>query len=326
MKTTTDTPDKKFSFQLPRNFSVFFICLSFAFLFWLLKLFSNTYTTVIDLPVKYSGFPQDKAILNNIPRSLAVKVDARGYDLLAFSINSKNDSLLIDGEYLQQKNSGDKTYHYIETKPLLRNASIAVSSGIIISELLTDTLKFYFDDKITKVVPVKLNLETDFEKQHLMKGEISVFPEAIKITGPASIVDTIRFAGNKKLIFNKLNRDMTSTVKIAIYDKRLEVAPKNVLITIPVEKFTESTISLPIEFINKSADYSVKTFPAQIEITYLVGLSNYDLVKKNKFRAVVDLEQLKKEPSGLQVKVTKSPDFIKITRQSPTMVEYIIKK
>ncbi|MBL4654053.1 MAG: hypothetical protein JKY53_14495 [Flavobacteriales bacterium] len=154
-------------------------------------MFSNSYTTIVEFPVKFINFPVNKIAVNYVPNSLAVKVEARGYDLFTFGLWSDQDSIVIDGRYLQQKSVGGKVYSYISTKTLLINATSEIDRDILVKELLMDTIPFHFEEKITKMVLVNLDLKISFEKQYAQKGELKMRPEAVRVSGPKSLLDTL---------------------------------------------------------------------------------------------------------------------------------------
>lgn len=316
----------KRGFQLSKNLSIFLICSAFAFVFWVLKLLSGQYTTIVEFPVRYINFPLDKVVLNHQPKSIAVKVDASGYDLIANSLGAEEDSITINGKYLLERKTGEDRYSYIATKPLLRKVTANIHSDMVISQLLLDTLRFYFDQKMTKVVPLDLNLRHSFKKQHVLKGEISYLPKAIKITGPQSIVDTMTVLRTQELVYLDLDKDLTSVISVKLDDNRITMSPENVLLTIPVEKFTEGEIELPIVLKNMPDNFTVKTFPNRIKIKYLVGLSNYNNIDGRLFEAVVDLKDMDQTRSTLKVDLVKYPDYVNVVEQTPLSVEYIVKK
>lgn len=313
-------------FQLSKNVSVFLVCFSLALLFWLLKLFSNSYTTIIEFPVKYINFPINRVAVNYVPTSLAVKVEAYGYDLFTIGLFSHNDSIIIDGTYIEQKTSGGKTYSYVSTKTLLTKATSNIDSDVLIKELLMDTIPFHLEDKITKMVLVHLDMDITFEKQYAIKGELIMRPEAVQISGPKSLLDTINKLRTKPLVLNNVNDNISFTTELETNDSRVQLQHKNVLVTVEVEKFTESEKIIPIEFVNVPKGYIVKTFPSEIMVIYLVGLSEYESIAASQFRAIVDLDQLDTNPTKLQVQLVNYPKGIKINRHEPTSVEYVIRK
>ena len=69
----------------------------------------------------------------------------------------------------------------------------------------------------------------------------------------------------------------------------------------------------------------MKIFPEKVQITYIVGFSDFDRVSEQMFAARVDY--LKRDNGNrLSVEITRHPDFVKILKQDPSKVEYLIRK
>jgi hypothetical protein len=313
-------------FQLSKNVSVFLVCLSLATLFWLLKLFSNSYTTIVEFPVKYVNFPINKVAVNYVPNTLMVMVESYGYDLLTFGLWSDVDSLIIDGKDLRQKIEGGTSISYISTKTMLSKATSSFNSDLRIKEWLMDTIPFDFEEKVTKMVLVNLELEITFAQQYAQKGKLKMRPEAVQISGPKSLLDTISRLNTLPINLNEINTDVSLTTQIITNDNRVQLQQKNVFVTVEVEKFTESHKTIPITFSNVPDGYVIKTFPNEVEVIYLVGLSDYEAITASMFKALIDLNELNQTPNKLNVQLIRSPNNVNVIRQEPTSVEYIIKE
>jgi hypothetical protein len=103
--------------------------------------------------------------------------------------------------------------------------------------------------------------------------------------------------------------------------------PEQVRLIIPVEKFTESEINVPITQRNNTSNLRLKLFPETVKITYLVALNDYKKVDADMFSCFVYVSEAK-ENSGKKLQVTAGtyPKFIKIIRIQPSEVDYLILK
>lgn len=310
-----------------KGFYVFLVCLALAFLFWLLNTFTKDYTTIIDVPVKYINFPEKKIVLNKLPASITVEIKGYGFTLLSQKFSSSVDTIVINGDRLREK-SGDKGYSYLTTKSLLKSVASQFRSDIHINKFITDTIFFKFDTKITRIVPVIADIDLDFEKQYLLDGKIELIPAAVKISGPNRIVDTIKEIRTLHLEYSELNESITTTVGFLLtgIDTGLQIEPNKVLVKIPVDKFTEASITIPLHAEHIPDSLSMKFFPDSVRITYHVALNKYEKVSPDLFRVEVDYEELEKSNTGkLKVHLVKSPEFTRQVNYFPEKVEYIIK-
>lgn len=310
------------------NLSVFIICLFLATLFWFLNAFTKNYDTLLNVPLKYVNLPKNKAVLNELPKNLSIEVSTYGFYLLTHKISEKQDTIEISGELIQER-TGTFPKHYIQTRSLLDKFTEQLGTGVRVKNILTDTIYFDFDKILTKKVPVKTNISYTFEKQFLLDGPVSVKPSLVKITGPASVVDTIKSITTEFAEFHNLKEDVSTelAVRLANDNRNISISPEKVTLKIPVDKFTESTITVPVHVMNIPKKLSVKTFPDQVTITFFVAFSQYEKVSPELFNAVVDYNDIVKDKkTKLKVKISKSPDFVNVIKVFPEKVEYIVKK
>jgi hypothetical protein len=121
--------------------------------------------------------------------------------------------------------------------------------------------------------------------------------------------------------------DRSQTIQITLQAPEslnvIKILPKEVEISLSVEKYTESTIKIPI--VNTVKKYKIKTYPDFVVVTYLVTLENFNRVDEDMFTASVDFEE-NKSSNRLKVNLLHQPSFVKITRIEPEEVEYLLLK
>ena len=201
-----------------------------------------------------------------------------------------------------------------------------LTSEIQIINVSPDTLFFEFADIISKKVAVIPDLEINFEKQFMLKGKIETKPDSIVIIGPHTILDTINYVKTKYQSLSNINQSIKRNITIENI-KNVTYEQKRVLVSIPVEQFTEASLKVYIAVINLPDSLVLKTFPGYLTISYLVGLSDYEKVKPYLFKAVVDYNSIGNNMSNkLKVAIVKFPDYIASLKFYPKNVEYIIEK
>jgi len=307
---------------------IFLFFLIVSSIFWFLNRLSNDYTSDISYPVRYTNFPKDKVLVRNLPSHLSLKVKAHGYTLLKYKIRKKVPPIIINvnsnsfGTIYRNKSSN----FYILTRYMKDKISNQLTSEIQIINVSPDTLFFEFADIISKKVAVIPDLEINFEKQFMLKGKIETKPDSIVIIGPHTILDTINYVKTKYQSLSNINQSIKRNITIENI-KNVTYEQKRVLVSIPVEQFTESSLKVYIAVINLPDSLVLKTFPGYLTISYLVGLSDYEKVKPYLFKAVVDYNSIGNNMSNkLKVAIVKFPDYIASLKFYPKNVEYIIEK
>jgi len=308
----------------------FFLCIST--LFWILIKLSDNYVTNITYPVVYINLPENKLNTNELPKKLTLKVGAKGFDILKYKLSSDFIPIKLDMNSLEVEYfNSDSNYTFLITQNLLKDIKLQFSErqmiqNIDIIKINPDTIFFEYISIVNKKVPVGLNADITFFKQYMLKDKIIIIPDSVTISGPAKYLDTINYVNTEFLLIKDLNEKYLSEVKLT-QNKKITYSTDKVIVDINVEEFTEQKIVVPIMIINVPDSLTLKIFPNEININYLVGLSFYNKIDNGNFEVYVDFNDIKKSfTQKLKVKVNNYPSQIKSFKYSPISVEYLIEK
>lgn len=319
--------------KLPKfnsSVGIFFVCLLLSVLLWLLTVFGKPYNTTISFPTRFLNLPANKTLVNRLPTSVHVKVKGTGFSLMAAFYYARYDTLLIDGQsirklYDQQSNEG----YFLVLNNQLANIASQLGDKIEVYSIAPDTVKFMFDQKTGKIVPIKVNIKYHFAKQYQQSGPLKIYPSRMVIKGPGLLLEDIDIIETKKVVLTGLEKHTKTIVplKIPAENGNIEYPSRWAVIEIPVEKFTEAEMELPLEVLNAPAGFKVKTFPSQVKVKFNVALSSYSQIKPNQFEAVVDFRaEENKDAPRLTVKLQKTPPLVSNVRLLNPKVEFILHK
>ncbi len=315
-------------FDLKRKFSTFSIFLIIASTFWLLNTLSNEYNTVIKYPVEFTGTPEGKVLVGELPDKLYLRVRGKGFTLLQYKIFPVIKPIkfkLNTFSFKKLSNKNDYEF-YVLTNTIEHKIESKIKSDISLISIQPDTLYFQFTKVITKKVAVKPNLKISFDKQYMLSGNIVTIPDSIYITGPKSILDTTGFVYTKANSLRGLNESIRRNVGLEKIDN-VQFSTKRVNIKIKVEKYTESKIKIPIEIINMPDSMELVIMPQNITVNYKVVLSKYEDINKTQFKAVVNYNDVNFTLTNkLKVYLKRYPKDIFSIDYSPKNIEFILKK
>ena len=308
-----------------KRLTAFLICLFVSAMFWFLNSLSHKYTETISLPVSYINIPKEKFLVNKLPEKILLKITAQGFYLFANKINLFNDQVIIDCNNLKYKNESSQAIY--PTYSGFDKIASQLNSEVEILKIFPDTIFFYFGDKKAKVVPVKFNSNVSFEKQYQLKGEIKLNPNRVTVLGPGFLVDSIKEIETELVILKELKKDASikANLILPIKYKEFELSQSQIQVSLSVEKFTEAFIEVPVNTINLPDNYSIKTFPEKIKISYLVAFSEFDHVDASKFTVIADYNKINNQ-NRIAIEIKNKPEFVQIIRTNPSKVEYIISK
>jgi hypothetical protein len=160
----------------------------------------------------------------------------------------------------------------------------------------------------------------------MQKGVAKSIPDSIKVFGPRIIMDTLKWIATEPIEKDKVSDTIRKVVSL-IPVRTLQYSHDKVDVVVPVEKFTEKTLSIPIEAINLPNNLMLKTFPGYISVSTMVSVSDYNRLNPDLFRAVVNYNDISENGSRkLKVSLVRVPNYIVNTKFLPKSVEFIIEK
>jgi len=317
----------KNSFLADRRVMVFLFFVVLSTIFWFLNQLEEEYVTEISMPVRYTNFPNDKILVNDLPAQFDLKVRSHGYKLLEYKISKQFLPFPINVNSLTLRMHSKSSYakFFSLTRLLAQDIEEQLSSELEIVSIAPDTLFFEFADRIFKKVPVVSNLKITPATQYMQQGKIEFTPDSITISGAEPIVDTTNRVLTRNKQLPNLNKNYSDEVKLEKISN-VEFSAEEVEVEINIEKFTEGSQKIPLNIINVPDTLIIRTFPNEITVTYFVALSDYEKVLPQLFEAVVDYNQTDAQNNRLYVEIKNAPGYIQSLRYSPKSVEYIIER
>ncbi len=315
-----------FNFEKIKNdkrIVVFLVCLFIASSLWFLNALSEDYTTTITYPVKYINPPSNQFLSNQPPSQLHLKVYAHGFTLLRNKLNFSFSPIILNLTNITQNIEPSSNGFRINTNSFIRQISDQVSSEITINNIQPEIFYVVLDSLKTKLVSLKTDFELSFKPQFNLKEPVILNPKQVEITGPAAVLDTIFFLNTEKRNIDKLDAEISLTLEI-IHPENTTIKPEKTEVKIPVEKFTEKELVIPIQIKNNSDTFNIKLFPSEIKLAVLVGLSEFEEIDASKFEVFVDYKDIKAEAENLEITVHSKLPNVQIIRFIPASVEYLI--
>lgn len=304
-----------------RRIVIFMICLAIATVLWFLNILSESYTTTIPYSVKYTNPPENLFLSNDPPGQLNLEVEAHGFTLLRHKLSFSVSPIVLNLSNIIDTNENQASVS-VQTGNLIRRISAQVSNEISVINVEPEILTFSFDSLHSKTVPVIDDVNLQFKPQFFLSSNISVIPDSVEVTGPTSLIKSINSLKTNTLSFEGLDGPVDRMVELD-HPKKIKVTPNKVNLKIPVERFTEKEIKVPLTVKNKPEDLSIKIFPSDVQVSFLVGLSDYDKISTSDFEihVVYDSEQNRET---LEVVVEEKPDYIRQLKVSPQNVEFLV--
>jgi len=309
------------AFLLSKDVLSFLVFLLLAFAFWFINMLDKERTTELTIPLRYSGMPQQYEITKANVKSVKILVKDKGLNLFAYSDRTMQ-SLTID----LNRNFAQRGKIILSNDELRTRLFKYLLPTTSIIEVKPDSLLLIYERLATKVLPVKLNAKIETAQQYVLSDDISLNPATVTAYGPGRILKKLSEIKTEYIEVLELNEDMQLIVKLQ-KPSGVRLSSEDVKLGIFAEMFTEKEMYFPVIVQNCPPGIIVRTFPAQLNVKFNVGLTQYKNVKEADLKLVVDFNDIIKENSGkYKIKIADKAGYLSNIQIENDEVEYIIER
>jgi len=287
---------------------------------------SKNYNFKIELHIDYINIPNDKYI-SRADSIINIACKATGFYLFTKKIHT-TDIISVDLKNIHfSKNNRNKYYskinlfniaeHYIDT-----HYPFAEQTDINNKDYLYIELDYAFSKKI----PIKARYSFTLEKQFYLYDSVRIIPDSITVYGSKAKINKLESIETDSMSFTNLKESVEDFLKIK--DERsysCRFSHNNVKIIIPIEKFTETELTIPIRITDNNLKHKIKIFPETVKVFAMVATKDYNNITPEMFRVTIDTTDMNKKNS-LAVVLQSAPSYVKVNRITPETVEFIFIK
>lgn len=311
------------SFFLSKDILSFLLFLALSATFWFVNALGKDRETIISIPIRYIGVPQNVIITNSPPTEILLNVKDQGLRLFSYS-HKPLTPLAIDlsrvfyqkGEILITSDQlNDRIKRYMKFQPTTSILEVQPDSIIVEYEKLSMT-----------TVPIEFVSKLELAHQYILSDKIQLEPSSVTIFGPKKVLDTLKFVRTELKEINNLGDTSVFSSKLQPI-KSVRFSTNEIKVSIFVELFTEKKVQIPISNVNCPKHLSIRTFPAVVNATYSVGLSNFNAFKINDIQVFIDYNDIKATKESRQkLRIINNTTHISNLRISPQEVEFILEE
>lgn len=270
------------------------------------------------MPVRITHVPDSVTLLSKGPDALTVNLRARGTQLLKMSLGD-TPGVNIDfrvyrsGEYMHLSNA--------ELKALARNAS----GGSQVSVLYPDSISIPFTTHPGFKLPVRANVQATPGPRASLSGRPRVAPDSVKLYALGGHLPSgVDYINTEALSLEAVEGQQTRRLRL-LPPLGTRAIPDSVDVTIEAEPLIMKRRRVVIEPVNVPANIKLITFPAQIEVMYMVPMSAYTNSDPH-FRVIADYRRISRKRSKIRLRLTDVPQNLQNVQLSADSAEYIIEQ
>lgn len=304
-----------------KNALLFLVFLCVSTVFWMLLALNDEIQREFDIPVELTEVPDSVTLISSPPQSINVSVKDKGRALARYqwggtpSIKFRfKDFHASDGRIAMGKT---------QINGVVRSY---FGAGAVISVSKPDSIVIVYTTRPGRLLPVKLNIEAQADPRYVINGPITVSNDSVKIYSADDLPITLTHVDTYPSSHAGLTDTTSVMVKVKV-PEGMRAVPAAVRVTIPVEPLISKTRMVPVEVVNVPADKSLVTFPSEVEISYLIPMSQYN----NDYfsvKAYVDYNKISplRSVTKIPVDLPLLPDSYRGAMLSTDSVEYVIEQ
>ncbi len=196
-----------------------------AFFIWVNIANEPELSTILSAPVEYKNYPKDLEISSGIVES--IDVEAHGPAGLLRELSDSHLAAIVD--FSSVKNAGERTF-------TLTSAEVTLPRGIQLIRIIPAQLRFDFEHRMTRSIPVEVPLSGVLGPGLKLIGE-TVTPSALTIAGPQSHVEAVDKASSDPVDLSTITASTNQAVSVYIGEPQVRfVNTPQVTVNIRVAK------------------------------------------------------------------------------------------
>ena len=301
-----------------RDTMMFLLFLVISVILWSVLSLNEEEQYDVRLPLRITHVPDSVTLISPGPDALSVSLRGKGTQMLKMSMGQV-PSVNVDFRAFRSHD----VLHLTSTdlKGLVRNAT----GGAQVSVVYPDSLSLPFTTHAGFKVPVTPDYKVTAGPQAALLGRPRLSTDTVGVfTTGAALPDNFEAVTTEPIRLLGLDQTTTRRVKL-IGPAGSRVIPDSIDITFEVEPLIFKSRKVVIEPVNVPSDVKLITFPAQIDVFYMVPMSQYNNLD-TRFRVVADYGSIKPASGSKNVKLqlVNVPEKLQNVHLSADSAEYII--
>ncbi|MEL7832623.1 hypothetical protein [Fodinibius sp. Rm-B-1B1-1] len=293
---------------------VFIVAFILAMALWMMVNLSRDYTLSLELPIQLGSVPDDKALVEDIPNTATVSITGEGWKLINLYNNPPSINIDVNDA---QVNLFDQVQQQMNALP-----------DVNIQKVQPQILSVKFDERISKKVPVRSNVEISFRDQYDFISPPEITPDSITINGAVAIIENITEWATDSVQVENVSSNISETVPLASSGNLISLSDDEVQFSADVAQYTEGEVKANITTRNLPPDRVVSYSPIALTIKYDIPIDKYtDIQDENPFEVYVPYQEILEDSTGfITPEITQREEkyYIKLRSFQPRRVAYYI--
>ena len=294
------------------------LCFVAASTFWLLNALNKSYSTQTTYPIRFVYNDRTLVPIKPLPEEVLINVTGKGWKLLRKSLMVEVQPTEIHIRSLPRNN--------FILGSALRPGLVNVLDGLQLNFVVTDTLFFDFNERITRRIPLRLDPRQRItDDRFTIIGPVRISPDSITFTGPSSMVDSIRSPFLLRLPEQRLSTSAKVEVPINYDFKALVKADiSEAVVTVNVKGLLQEERQVVPAPVNVPAGRELRLNPPFLLVRYQLLEDSVAVLNRDSFRAIVEYSKYNPQDSTLVPELVQKPAGVRRVTLWPERVKAVL--
>lgn len=302
-----------------RDVAMFLVFVVISTVLWMVLSLNEEEQRDLRLPVRITHVPDSVTLISPGPEALTVSLRARGTQLFKMSWGNPPT---VNIDFRAYRSDGTLHLSSADLKALARTAT----GGAQVSVVYPDSLNIPYTTHAGYPVPIHLDYKVTANPKSALIGRprLSVDSAEVFVAADRRLPDSFNSVSTEPIRLANLDRTTTRRVKL-LGPKGSRVIPDSIDVTFDVEPLIIKSRKVVIEPINVPDNVKLITFPAQIDVNYMVPMSVYAGSDAH-FRVMADYWTINSGSKMIRLQLRDVPSNLQNVHLSADSAEYIIER
>lgn len=303
-----------------RRTMTFLLFLAISAVLWLMYTVGTKHSIQTKVQVVYWGLPDDVKLSEELPSVVEFTIKEEGNQLMKYFFKEL-DTLEIDlsDQFVKNRHSEIK----INFEPYIEDLLRPISSTFEVVDIQPASYASKYINVYTRRVPIAMRSEIVLGTQYALTDSVKIEPSTVLIRGERKVIDSIQCIYLDTLE-ETIEKSGKRNVKL-LRPKGVELLRNSATLDIQIERITEKTFTVPLVLRNVPEGVAVKTFPAEVSLIAVVGLSKFKTLEESDFSIVADYDMRNEISHTIPLYLEGNEEFNGLQYKIvPSEVEYIL--
>ena len=295
-----------------RDTMMFLLFVVISCILWAVLSLNDEKQYDLRMPMRITNVPDSVTLISPGPEALSVSLRAKGTQLMKMTVG-RMPTVNVDFRAFRS----DGTVHLSATD---------LKGGSQVSMVYPDSLSLPYTTHKGIRVPVRLDYKVTAGPQSALTGRPRLSADSVLLYTAGSAPDRADAVSTEPIHLLGIDKNTTLRVKL-MAPRGTRLIPDSIDVTFEVEPLIFKSRKVVIEPINVPEGTKLITFPAQIDVFFMVPVSGYRQ-SDNHFRVVADYRTIRQGTGSRNVKLSliNVPSNFQNAHLSADSAEYIIER